>query len=154
MASGNTHDKATIALAVVIATSNPVIGPALIQLLNESQTVIEISYTPLLGFAISAGALLNLWLSPDLDLSKCNALRRWGPIGFIWHPYRKVIPHRHALSHLPVLGTMGRVFYLAVPVSPFFGLEWLGSEWLQAGIVGLILADILHWIFDGLPLRI
>ena len=50
----------------------------------------------------------GLWLSPDLD-TRSNALRRWGPLGFIWWPYRLLIPHRSLWSHGPVLGMGARL---------------------------------------------
>ena len=66
-----------------------------------------------LGWAaalITAASCLagGLWLSPDLD-TRSNALRRWGALGFLWWPYRLLIPHRSLWSHGPLLGTTARL---------------------------------------------
>ena len=53
----------------------------------------------------------GLWLSPDLD-TRSNALRRWGALGFLWWPYRLLVPHRSLWSHGPLLGTTARLAVL------------------------------------------
>lgn len=63
----------------------------------------------------SAGVLFGgLMLSPDLDI-KSKPWRRWGLLRFLWTPYQKVVPHRSVLSHSPLIGTAGRLIYLAIP---------------------------------------
>jgi len=108
----------------------------------------------------------GLWLSPDLD-TRSNALRRWGPLGFLWWPYRLLIPHRSLWSHGPVLGTTARLGVLltwcliatmAVPaLSPAMllkGLQQLMHQHPQeciALLVGLEASAWIHLILDGDP---
>lgn len=151
MASGTSHDRADLALAASLA-SLPLWGGVLVGAINPS---IQIEFYPELCLCAAAGALAHLWLSPDLDLPRCNALRRWGLFRFMWKPYQRIIPcHRHVLSHLPIIGTVGRVVYLgALPVF-FFGPEWLMLPEVWCIALGLALADALHWVMDGCPVRI
>lgn len=108
----------------------------------------------------------GLWLSPDLD-TRSNALRRWGPLGFLWWPYRRLIPHRSLWSHGPVLGTTARLGVLltwcliatmAVPaLSPAMlltGLQQLMHQHPQeciALLMGLEASAWIHLILDGDP---
>jgi uncharacterized metal-binding protein len=72
------------------------------------------------GAAVLFGGLM---LSPDLDLHSL-AYKRWGPLRFIWLPYRK-LKHRSVWSHGPVAGTLGRLvllfaaslIFVAIPAS-------------------------------------
>src|SRR6267154_1876546 len=48
----------------------------------------------------------------DLDL-KSREYRRWGPLRFLWWPYRALVPHRSWISHGLLLGGAIRVLYLA-----------------------------------------
>ena len=108
----------------------------------------------------------GLWLSPDLD-TRSNALRRWGALGFLWWPYRLLIPHRSLWSHGPVLGTTARlgvlltwclIVTLAVPtLSPAMLLAALQKlmhqhpQELIALLVGLEGSAWIHLILDGDP---
>ena len=124
-----------------------------------------------LGWAavlIAAASCLTggLWLSPDLD-TRSNALRRWGPLGFLWWPYRLFIPHRSLWSHGPVLGTSARlgvlltwclIVTLAVPaLSPAMLLAAIQLLIQQhprefiACLVGLEGSAWIHLILDGDP---
>lgn len=57
----------------------------------------------------------GLWLSPDLD-TRSRALKRWGPLGWIWRPYRTLIPHRSLFSHGPLIGTGLRLAWMQTVV--------------------------------------
>jgi len=124
-----------------------------------------------LGWAaalIAAASCLagGLWLSPDLD-TRSNALRRWGALGFLWWPYRLLIPHRSLWSHGPLLGTTARLAVLltwclivsmAVPaLSPAVLLTKLQQLMHQhprefiALLVGLEGSAWIHLILDGDP---
>ena len=108
----------------------------------------------------------GLWLSPDLD-TRSNALRRWGALGFLWWPYRRLIPHRSLWSHGPLLGTTLRlawlltwclIFTMAVPVlSPAMLLAALQQlthqhpQELIALLVGLEGSAWIHLTLDGDP---
>ncbi|WP_370455492.1 DUF2227 family putative metal-binding protein [Synechococcus sp. RSCCF101] len=113
----------------------------------------------------------GLWLSPDLD-TRSRALRRWGPLGWIWWPYRRLLPHRSPISHAPLLGTAGRLLLLivwcgaAAALLEGLGLApglmarlagWaarLGDErrvWLLCALLSLELSAWLHLLLDGDP---
>jgi uncharacterized metal-binding protein len=115
MASGRSHDRATWVLSLPFG----------------------LLWWPWLGLAgLACGGLAflvgGLLLSPDLD-TRSNPTRRWGPLRLLWWPYRRLLRHRSLLSHSPLLGTCGRLAYLAALV----GLE--ASSWL-------------HLIQDGDPM--
>jgi uncharacterized metal-binding protein len=96
MASGHSHDQATRRLALPFG-------------------LLWAPWLGLVGVAVAAGAFLvgGLWLSPDLD-TRSRATQRWGPLGWLWWPYRRGLSHRSLLSHSPVIGTAGRLIYLAL----------------------------------------
>ena len=152
MASGRSHDRATTWLALPFGVLCwPALGPAA---------------------ALAAGLAFlvgGLWLSPDLD-TRSNATRRWGPLALLWWPYRRVLSHRSALSHTPLLGSAGRLAYLAAAAAlavqllhPFGGPSTmetaaaLGGLWrerrstLLATLVGLEASAWLHLLQDGDP---
>jgi len=126
---------------------------------------------PLLGpqasLAVCVGCLAGALLTPDLDvnngsISNHHARRTFGSVvgvvwEVIWKPYSWIIPHRSPLSHMPVLGTAIRLFYLscvvylvlslvgiAVPTVVPAALPW----WLPFVFIGLVLSDTLHWFLD------
>jgi len=153
LASGRAHDRATRLLALPFA----------------------LLWWPWLGWAgvlTAATAFLvgGLLLSPDLD-TRSNASNRWGPLRLLWWPYRRLLPHRSLVSHSPLLGTAGRLLYLAVlavaiclltqPLgSPSPRELWRagGTLWerhqplLLAGLAGLEASAWLHLIQDGDPM--
>ena len=160
MASGRTHDMA----AVVTAVSGGIVDMAL-------------HHDPARAAALALGGLFGLYITPDLDLSaSVRSEARHLPVAWLrlpflllWYPY-SLIAHRSFLSHLPLVGTLGRVLYL-------YGMVWLWlalAEWalsLPAGtltapwrmlsrapaarawVTGLALVDLVHWLLDGMPVR-
>lgn len=66
-------------------------------------------------------------LSPDLDI-RCMWSKCW--LGLFW-PYQKALSHRSIWSHGPIVGTLGRLVYLAV-------LAWLLST------LGCLLSDVIQ----------
>jgi uncharacterized metal-binding protein len=141
MASGKNHDRATYFLT-------PVVG------------IIGGSYSLELGLIAASSHLLGgLYLSPDLDL-KSLPWKRWGILRFIWLPYQKSIPHRHWLSHAPVIGSAVRLLYLGLWLSPlvialggYLPALQLGKDfWLvvAAALVGIELSALNHLLLDGL----
>ena len=96
MASGRSHDQATRRLALPFG-------------------LLWAPWLGLVGVAVAAGAFLigGLWLSPDLD-TRSRATQRWGPLGWLWWPYRRGLSHRSLFSHSPLIGTAGRLIYLAL----------------------------------------
>ena len=152
MASGRQHDRATVLLALPFGVLWwPLLGP--------------------LGTAVVSLAFLigGLWLSPDLDI-RSRASRRWGPLQWLWWPYRRVLRHRSPLSHSPLLGTALRLGYLggllilfALALTPWGGpeplalLQPIADLWqhrrplLIAALLGVEASCWLHLILDGDP---
>ncbi len=116
--------------------------------------------------AAFVGAYLfsSLLLSPDLDLRRNDARRRWGPLGFLWGPYAKLFKHR-GLSHSLLWGPLTRLLYLTVvlggvalalvasglmpppTLTPAFPLS-LNGRLVLAVLVGLYLPNGLHVLLD------
>lgn len=95
-----------------------------------------------LVFVIASQLTLNGWLTaiaclsylfggfmfgPDLDIHSVQ-YKRWGPLRWIWLPYRGSLRHRSWFSHGPVIGTSLRVLYFFIWVS----------------LVGLVTIDVLN----------
>jgi uncharacterized metal-binding protein len=153
MASGRHHDRATWALSLPFG----------------------LLWWPLLGLAgVACGGLAfllgGLLLSPDLD-TRSNPTRRWGPLRLLWWPYRRLLRHRSLLSHSPLLGTAGRLSYLAAALlttsllllplggpTPQQLLATGRALWQEqrplvlAALVGLEASSWLHLIQDGDPM--
>ena len=153
MASGLAHDRATGLLALPFG------------LLWWPQQGVAAAMAAGLAFLI--GGLL---LSPDLD-THSRPTARWGALRVLWWPYRRLLRHRSLLSHCPLLGTAGRLTYLACVVlavaalvDPFGGPAPAGlwaqglQLWQQhrslliAALVGVEASSWLHLIQDGDPM--
>ena len=145
MASGKVH----AAGCVVLATLPPIISAA---------TGLDWHRTAWLSF----GALAGMLLTPDLDVrgsvrAYAMAWRAGWLFGAFWRalwwPYSRIIPrHRHWLSHLPIVGTMGRLIYLWLACFGIAQLCGVSLPRLPVEIAaGLMAADALHWIFDRFP---
>ena len=152
MASGRAHDRATTLLALPFGLLwAPALGPP--------------------GVATAGAAFLvgGLWLSPDLD-TPSRVTARWGPLAILWWPYRRWLRHRSLLSHSPLLGTAGRLIWLAALLAAACLLlmplgtpppQWLADSvvrlWQQqrplviAALVGLEASAWLHLLQDGDP---
>ncbi len=153
LALGSAHDRATWLLALPFGLLwGPWLGAA--------------------GVATAALAFLlgGLWLSPDLDTIS-RPSRRWGPLRLLWWPYRRLLRHRSLLSHSPLLGSAGRLLYLAALL---LGLSLLAgplgapqpADLLAAGralwqeqrplalaaLVGVEASAWLHLLQDGDPM--
>lgn len=147
MASGQNHDRAIIItfpfmfLGGVSLTSNAVLS-----------AIMASSY--LLG---------GLYLSPDLDISYSNPSRRWGRMRKLWFLYRIIVPrHRHPLSHWPIIGSVGRIFYLICLLSPILIVaswhpmfsECFTSEGAKISLIsaflGIEFSALNHLVLDGL----
>lgn len=123
MASGKTHDRTTFALSVCILPFQPV---------------------------ISAGCLVGgLLLSPDLDMANTHPSKRM--LG-LYGPYAMICGHhRSPLSHLPIVGTVGRVGYLAAivwAVCHFTGVAIPPMPWLKDAAIGVEISALLHYFLD------
>lgn len=152
MASGRAHDRATTWLALPFG-------------------LLCWPWLGLQGLLVGAAGFLvgGLWLSPDLD-TRSRATRRWGPLALLWWPYRRLLSHRSAFSHTPLLGSAGRLLYLALAAALLSQLlQPLGTPsaarlaaalqglWqeqrppLVTALVALEASSWLHLIQDGDP---
>jgi uncharacterized metal-binding protein len=73
--------------------------------------------------AITTAAMLfgGLMFGPDLDIQS-RQYTRWGPLRFLWWPYKVALPHRSRLSHSILIGTWVRVIYFIVVVAIIFAV--------------------------------
>jgi len=143
MASGKVHRQDSIGLAVVGGF-----------LLGARGT------EPLEFVVFALGALAGIILSPDLDVDhRTESERLFYRVGWLpgilfygyWLPYALLIPHRHPVSHWPIVGTIGRLLYLL----PLWGAAWTFTgfpPWVYtwAFVGGLMGSDTLHWLRDNL----
>ncbi|MBI3951068.1 MAG: metal-binding protein [Acidobacteria bacterium] len=70
--------------------------------------------------ATAAMLFAGLMFGPDLDIQS-KQYERWGPLGFLWWPYKVTFRHRSRLSHGILLGTAVRVLYFIVVLSLLVG---------------------------------
>ncbi len=155
MPNGRCHSAATIATASAFLSyfaAGVVVNPV-------AQTISAWN-----EWAIYAalGAFTGLVVEPDLDqdyqAAPLETMRQTGGDGLAklwqlyWTPYARFIPHRSWMSHGPVVGTLGRLLYLAplyaLPIlvwTHFFGFP---TAQLFAYFVGLAWVDLLHYIMD------
>lgn len=100
MPNANTHDFVTIVLAPPTA--------AVAYYFTSDWTLT----------AITTGAMLfgGLMFGPDLDIQS-RQYTRWGPLRFLWWPYKVILPHRSWLSHSILIGTFIRVIYFVVVIT-------------------------------------
>jgi uncharacterized metal-binding protein len=85
-----------------------------------------------LAFWVSGGFLVSgLIFGPDLDLYSFH-YKRWGKLRWLWRPYQKAIKHRSIWSHGPIIGTIGRIFYLSLWLG-LVGLFYLAINQLVGG---------------------
>ena len=156
MASGRDHDRATLTWCLPIG----LLTGWWLGWINGALTA--------LAFLVG-----GLWLSPDLDV-RSAALRRWGVLGAIWWPYRRLLPHRSFLSHGPLIGMALRLAWLTAlilliwtttasllaPAIPTPSQAWPElvtalrhhPRTLIGVLLGLESSVWLHLILDGDPL--
>ncbi|MGB2983957.1 MAG: DUF2227 family putative metal-binding protein [Candidatus Bipolaricaulia bacterium] len=105
-----------------------------------------------------AYAFSMLFLSPDLDLAKSRAFKRWGIARWIWIPYAFVFRHR-GLSHHPIFGPMTRIAYLALIVALLatgvalavrmpFRAAFPSAGIVLGALVGLYVPNLTHVLSD------
>lgn len=138
MPSQKVHDLSCLAAAGIIASAGLVFWKV-----------------PL--FAVSVGTAMGTLIHPDWDYAEARGvIAELGPFRYFVKPYGLFVPHRHWFSHLPVVGTLGRVLYIMLP---FFILDFslllgnptfdiLRNRHFWFGLLGLSLADTIHFVLD------
>ncbi len=110
------------------------------------------------GTLMAAGAATALILGPDLDqpysMARLRLTRRFGVLARVWCTvYDHLFRHR-GLSHTPVIGTLTRLTWLALPLAILAFLCYLSPPPIEWGrpvlwwVGGLMLADTLHAAMD------
>lgn len=152
MPSGRVHDATTSALLIASAGT---------LLLERAGAFAE----PLNTAAWVGGFVLGWFVGPDLDVDAGNRsytlVRGFPGLGWafhkvwtiFWWPYAKLVPHRHPISHAPVLGTLIRLGYIAVWMwllgrAFSFVLPPLPWHHLWTAALSLALADAAHYFLD------
>ncbi len=149
MASGTVHKGDSTILMVLTSLASA-------GLLVMGETYYE-------GFAFALGCGLGAYLTPDLDVNGStivDSLPLGGLVRFVFAPYSWLVPHRSFISHMPIVGTLGRQAYLAL-VAYVILMWWfpfgeiirglgivISNPLYQVLLLGLILSDFLHWIRD------
>lgn len=100
MPSGRTHDLITLLLA-------PPTAAVTYYFTGDWILTAIITATMIFG---------GLMFGPDLDIQS-RQYARWGPIRFLWWPYKVMMPHRSRWSHSILLGTIIRVIYFLAVVT-------------------------------------
>lgn len=125
----------------------------------------------------TAGALVGVLISPDLDVDRAYigdklVQKRFGWVGrrvweWFWRPYKVSFKHGQFASHFPIYSTFTRLSYIYfwlifVPHSliKLFGffhwslmyvLQWYGILFLSLPFFcGLAGSDLIHWTLDRL----
>lgn len=155
MSSGLWHNRATVASTVICTT-------------------LAFPYEPMIALCVTIGGLSGILLTPDLDQPTLNRvenqllknksllLRLFGfaYVGF-FSPYAYMFSHRSFWTHWPIIGTLGRLFYialifgiirlLATPID-YVILLWqqntLNYEYVAYSVIMLMIVDLVHWVMD------
>ena len=102
----------------------------------------------------------SLFLSPDLDLARSRASRRWGIGRVFWLPYSTLFRHRR-LSHHLLWGPLTRILYLGglvliayTGIALLSGMAVARPVWprslLISVVCGLYLPNQVHIVLDHL----
>lgn len=153
MASGKTHSRVAVLAGVVGVVA----------------TMVWLPEAPLEKVAV--GFALGWAVTPDADVDHATVEELWWDriplvgraVGtvyqMVWLPYARLIPHRDALSHWPLVGTAGRIAYMAAwlaAISLIAG-RWIVDwrviwNWIWPwGYAAWAVQDIGHWAFDYAP---
>lgn len=123
-----------------------------------------LSWWTFFGFAMFFGYLLGYYVDPDYDQGKMTAGRRKlsNHMGFLGHliilwftPYEMVFKHRSKYTHVPILSTSIRLFWL-LAFPPIALALWFTTPGVIPGyypiligvLAGLSLADSIHFLAD------
>lgn len=110
---------------------------------------------------MASGCVLAIFVGPDNDLNGSNysfylVKKYLGKVPHalwraFWWPFQRVTPHRHFISHFPVVGTFLRFLYLFCPlllvilaIFPDFSSVF----WIIPVFWGAVIVDTTHWAMD------
>ena len=157
MPSGKTHTRIDLFLLVILLLAAAYFWGGLVGFFGRDEMA---EYSIVFVVAYLFGTFL---LSPDMDLNTSDPMKNWGVLRLLWRPYAQVFKHR-GLSHMPIVGTLTRVFYIFIVVyvlfavaNAFFDLGWkMSVDDLKEidryavvwALAGLCLPDIFHIVAD------
>ena len=121
MPSGNTHDLITFLLAAPTA----------------AMTYYFTNDWMLTAIATAAMLFGGLMFGPDLDIQS-RQYTRWGPLRFLWWPYKVVLRHRSRWSHSIMLGTLVRIIYFLAVVTIILAVSlYIREAYIHRAAAGL-----------------
>lgn len=142
--------------ALTLATASGVIAPYAIVQLNGNP------------YMYVAGCLVGLLVMPDMDVDNGNIsdyfIRKVSrPAQWLWRlfwtPYALLVPHRHSISHMPILGTLVRIGYIFTVLNIVSLIWWMIFNiidtvsfiwiWNWSFFFGLAHVDTIHWMADN-----
>lgn len=121
MPSGRTHDFITFLLAAPTAA------------------VTYYFTTDWMLTAVATVAMLfgGLMFGPDLDIQS-RQYTRWGPLRFLWWPYKVALRHRSRWSHSIMLGTLVRIIYFLAIVTIILAVSlYIREAYIHRAAAGL-----------------
>ena len=132
MPSGKVHDRITLLTAALSIPAWYLAAPSL--------------DVPSYCAGMAAYLFSGFYLSDDLD-TRSVALRRWGPMGWLWYPYQRLVPHRSWISHGVGIGPILRVVYFAAAAWALMRAAlWLIDVWIVPMDRGVLLARAAFWL--------
>lgn len=120
-----------------------------------------------IGIFVLVGYFVGRWFDPDLDQISITAaegrlMREIPLIGSLivayFVPYAYIMRifggHRSFMTHFPGFSTAVRILWAMIP---WMALAWyfqkpIPFEILIGIFIGLTIADLIHWLADGLPM--
>jgi uncharacterized metal-binding protein len=115
-------------------------------------------------FNYLAGCLIGIMVMPDMDVDRGNIsdayIRKVFPPAqwlwrILWTPYSVTVPHRHFISHFPIVGTLLRIGYIFLIVNILIWIIGLFSDtvsfvwfWDWSFVLGLCHVDAIHFLAD------
>ena len=149
MPSGKIHS------ALTLSTASGVIAP---------YAIVQVGGNP---WMYVAGCLAGIMVMPDMDVDNGNIsdyyIRKiFRPAQWLWRlfwtPYALLIPHRHNISHFPILGTLIRIGYVFLVLNlinilfrsilSMFDTVSLVWIWDWSFFFGLAHVDTIHFVVD------
>jgi uncharacterized metal-binding protein len=121
MPSGRTHDLITFLLAAPTAAVT-------YYFTNDWMLTAVATVAMLFG---------GLMFGPDLDIQS-RQYTRWGPLRFLWWPYKVALRHRSRWSHSIMLGTLVRIIYFLAVVTVILALSlYIREAYIHRTAAGL-----------------
>lgn len=155
MSSGLWHNRATITATTIC-------------------TLLALPYEPTIALCVAIGGLSGILLTPDLDQPTLNRVENQliknkslllRLVGYVYvtffSAYAYMFGHRSFWTHWPIVGTVGRLLYIAIvfgiirllatPIDYAIILWQSGMinwQYIIYGFIMLTIVDTIHWVMD------